>query len=61
VSPLMCLITLSLQKPVFTMNIWAVSWQNQHNGFVTSMNPDQPANPRSLIRIHAEGYQFLYL
>jgi hypothetical protein len=21
--------------------IWAVSWQNQHNGFATSMDPDQ--------------------
>jgi hypothetical protein len=25
--------------------IWAVSWQNQHNGFATSMDPDQPAHP----------------
>jgi hypothetical protein len=33
--------------------IWAVPWQNQHNGFATSMDPDQPAYPRSLIRIHA--------
>jgi hypothetical protein len=43
--------------------IWAVSRQNQHNGFVTSMDPDQPAQPRSLIRIHAVRYlyQFLYL
>jgi hypothetical protein len=23
------------------------------NGFATSMDPDQPAHPRSLIRIHA--------
>jgi hypothetical protein len=42
-------------------NIWAVSWQNQNNGFATSMDPDQPAHPRSLIRIHAVRYQFLYL
>jgi hypothetical protein len=27
---------------------WAASWQNQHNGFTTSMDPDQPAHPRSL-------------
>jgi hypothetical protein len=33
--------------------IWAASWQNQHNGFATRMDPDQPARPRSLIRIHA--------
>jgi hypothetical protein len=33
--------------------IWAASWQNQHNGFATSMDPDQPAHPPSLIRIHA--------
>jgi hypothetical protein len=26
---------------------------NQHSMFATSMNPDQPAQPRSLIRIHA--------
>jgi hypothetical protein len=25
------------------------------------MNPDQPAHPHSLIRIHADRYQFLYL
>jgi hypothetical protein len=25
------------------------------------MDPDQPAYPRSLIRIHAVRYQFLYL
>jgi hypothetical protein len=25
------------------------------------MDPDQPAHPRSLIRIHAVRYQFLYL
>jgi hypothetical protein len=25
---------------------------NQHNGFATSMDPDQPAHPRSLIKIH---------
>jgi hypothetical protein len=32
---------------------WAVSRQNQHHGFATSMYPDQPAHPRSLIRIDA--------
>jgi hypothetical protein len=26
---------------------------NQHSGFATSMYSDQPAHPRSLIRIHA--------
>jgi uncharacterized protein YjbI with pentapeptide repeats len=34
-------------------NIWATSWQNQHNGFAASMDPDQPARPRSLISIYA--------
>jgi hypothetical protein len=33
--------------------IWAASRQNQHSAFATSMDPDQPAHPRSLIRIHA--------
>jgi hypothetical protein len=32
---------------------WAASWQNQHSAFATSMDHDQPAHPRSLIRIHA--------
>jgi hypothetical protein len=41
--------------------IWAAPWQNQPNGFATSMDPDQPAHPCSLIRIHAVRYQFLYL
>jgi hypothetical protein len=40
-------------------NIWAVSRQNQHNGFATSMDQDQPAHPRSLIRIHAVCLQTL--
>jgi hypothetical protein len=35
--------------------IWAASRQNQHNGFATSMGPDQ----RSLIRIHAVRLQIL--
>jgi hypothetical protein len=39
----------------------AASRQNQHNGFATSMDPDQPAHPRSLISIHAVRYQFLFL
>jgi hypothetical protein len=34
-------------------NIWAASWQNQHELFATSVDPDQPALPRSLISIHA--------
>jgi hypothetical protein len=36
---------------------WAASWQNQHNGFATSMDPDQPVHTRSLIRIHAVRLQ----
>jgi hypothetical protein len=32
---------------------WVVSWQNQHSTIATSMDPDQPAHPRSLIMIHA--------
>jgi hypothetical protein len=38
---------------------WAASWQNQHSGLATSMNPDQPVHPRSLIRIHAVRLQTL--
>jgi hypothetical protein len=30
-----------------------MSRQNQHSAFATSTDPDQPAHPRSLIRIHA--------
>jgi hypothetical protein len=33
--------------------ILAMSQQNQHSGFATSMDPDQPAHWRSLIRINA--------
>jgi hypothetical protein len=40
--------------------IWAESWQNQQGWFATSMDPDQPAHPHSLIRFHAVRYQFLY-
>jgi hypothetical protein len=29
----------------------------KHNGFATSMDPDQSAHPRSLIRIHAVRLQ----
>jgi hypothetical protein len=35
------------------------SQQNQRNAFATSMNPDQPAHPRILIRIHAVRLQTL--
>jgi hypothetical protein len=35
--------------------------KNQHIGFATSMDPDQPTHPRSLIRIPAVRYQFLYV
>jgi hypothetical protein len=45
----------------YARNKWAASWQHQHSGFATSMDPDQPAHPRSLIRIHDVRYQFLYL
>jgi hypothetical protein len=38
---------------------WTVSRQNQHNGFVTSMDPDQPVQPRRQIRVHAVRCQFL--
>jgi hypothetical protein len=37
--------------------VWAASWQNQHNGFATSMDLDQPAHPSSLISIHAVRLQ----
>jgi hypothetical protein len=37
--------------------IWAAPWQNQHNVFATSMDPDQPAYLCSLIRIHAVRLQ----
>jgi hypothetical protein len=40
-------------------DIWVASRQNQHNGFATSMDPDQSALPRSLIRIHAVCLQTL--
>jgi hypothetical protein len=39
--------------------IWATSWQNQHSGFETSMDPDQPAHLGFLIRIHAVRLQTL--
>jgi hypothetical protein len=44
---------------LWAKHIWAVSRQNQHNWFATSMDPDQPAHPRSLIRIHAVPLQTL--
>jgi hypothetical protein len=33
--------------------------QNQRNVSATSMDPDQPAHLRSLIRIHAVRYQLI--
>jgi hypothetical protein len=39
--------------------MYGISKQNQHNGFATSMDPDQPAHPSSLIRIHAVRLQTL--
>jgi hypothetical protein len=48
---------LFLKHEVF--QIWAASWQNQHNEFATNMDPDQPARPRSLIRISAVRLQTL--
>jgi hypothetical protein len=41
------------KKRVITETFWAVPWQNQQNGFATSMDPEQPAHQRSLIRNHA--------
>jgi hypothetical protein len=41
------------------ITIWAASRQNQHSAFAISMDPDQPAHPRSLIRIHAVRFQTL--
>jgi hypothetical protein len=53
--------TEHVATPVGHPKIWAVSRQNQHSAFATSMDTDQPAHSRSLIRIHAVRYQFLYL
>jgi len=39
--------------------IWAAPWENQHSVFATSMDPDQPGHPRSLVRIHAVHFQSL--
>jgi hypothetical protein len=36
----------------FCSSYMSSSRQNQHNGFATSRDPDKPAHPRSLIRIH---------
>jgi hypothetical protein len=43
----------------YEAEILAASLQNQHNEFATSMDPDQPAHPRSLIRINAVRLQTL--
>jgi hypothetical protein len=43
------------------IGIWATSRQHQQNGFATGIDPDQPAHTRSLIRINAVRYQFVYL
>jgi hypothetical protein len=45
--------------PAMRYRKWPMSWQNQHNGFATSMDPEQPAHPSSLIRIHAVRLQTL--
>jgi hypothetical protein len=37
----------------YKQNIWAMSWQNKHNAFATSMDPDKPVHPRSPVRTHA--------
>jgi hypothetical protein len=47
-----CKVSSNRNNHTFAIK-WAVSWQNLHNGFATSMDPDQHAHPRSLIRIHA--------
>jgi hypothetical protein len=39
-------------------NKWAVSRKNQHTAFATSTDPDQPAYPHYLIRIHAVAISF---
>jgi hypothetical protein len=36
---------------------WDAPWQNQHSAFAPSMDQDQPAHPRNLIRIHAARLQ----
>jgi hypothetical protein len=49
-------------KRLFTntvQTIYNISRHNQHNGFATSMDPDQPAHPRSLIRIYGVRLQTL--
>jgi hypothetical protein len=38
---------------------WAALWQNQQSVSATSMDPDQPGHPCSLIRIHAVCLQTL--
>jgi hypothetical protein len=55
------LLSLFSWRFIFLKNmyIWAASRQNQHNAFATSMHPDQPVYPRSLIRIHAVRLQTL--
>jgi hypothetical protein len=52
------LVKYSIEN-ISVMVKWAASWQNQHSAFATSMDPDQPAHPRSLIRIHAVRLQTL--
>jgi hypothetical protein len=40
-------------------NNWAASQQNQRDAFATSMDSDQPAHQRSVIRIHVVRLQTL--
>jgi hypothetical protein len=51
-------IQVTISNNIKTKQIWAASWQNQHSEFATIMDPDQPAHPRSLIRIHAVRFHF---
>jgi hypothetical protein len=56
---LLLMLFLVLQPFQLQFYKWAMSRQNQHNGFATSMDPYEPAHPRSLIRIHAVRLQTL--
>jgi hypothetical protein len=51
-------LIVSLLK-TYIIFIWAASRQNQRNVLATSMDPDQPAHPCSLIRINVVRLQTL--
>jgi hypothetical protein len=52
----MILYIIIFLRGTLTIYIWAAPWQDQpkkkNNAFATSMDLDQHAHPRSLIRIH---------